>query len=182
MVNTNISNSSSSDIPKGKISVADINALSGVPKIVLAIAGLNGRTMSKFNSVMNSLIQTITSFSKLDKTTTDGLKGIESLANGLDKLANTRLVKLGISLAIVNATGIGKNFEKFVTEISSAINDKTIPDEKKITAVTEFITKVTPNIKKLALMAPLMPMFVLSSKMMSPGIKAYAKSIEALKR
>lgn len=178
--NTNISNSSSSDIPKAKISVADINALSGVPKIVLAIAGLNGRTMRNFNSVMNSLIQTITSFSKLDKTTTDGLKGIESLANGLDKLANTRLVKLGISLAIVNATGIGKNFEKFVTEISSAINDKTIPDEKKITAVTEFITKVTPNIKKLALMAPLMPMFVLSAKMMSPGIKAYAKSIEAL--
>ena len=29
-------------------------------------------------------------------------------------------------------------------------------------------------------MAPLMPMFVLSAKMMSPGIKAYAKSIEAL--
>lgn len=178
-----LSNSSSFDISSlsaDKIKITDLSPLSGIPSIVKSISALNGRTMKNFENVMKSLISIITLYSSIDKDTIEGLKGIESLANGLSKLSEAHLAKLGISLTLVNAMGLPKHLGKFIEGISEALTSAKLPDAKNIIALTDLITNIANPVKKLSLMTPLMPLFVLSSKMMGPGFKSLSKSLAHL--
>lgn len=168
------------DISNAKISPADLNMLSNVPTAIKEIANISSKTIKNFERTMYSLFRVIHNFDSLDKRTQNSLKSIESIAVGLDKLSQAHLLKLGLSLAIVNKTNLGKHLKDFIDGISDAFKDSNLPKSKELDSLTSFITNISPSIKKIAVLAPLMPMFILSSKMMSPGFKALAKSVKTI--
>lgn len=162
------------------MTIADLSTLSNIPAAVKAVASINSKTMKNFASVMRSLLDVIRDYSELDKRTLNGIKGIESIANGLDTLSKTHLIKLGITLKLVNNLGISKSLGEFVKGVTDVLNDTQLPQKEKIIALTNLINNLTDPVKKLALMSPLMPMFLLSTKIMYPGFKTLGKSLNYL--
>ena len=123
IINNNNIIQGAASAPGSNISVDDvINFIKSIPTLVKLVAGLSGKTLKQFESVLKDLSKSISNFAKT-----------------------------------VNKT-----------KVSNA-------DVKKFKMLIESVQGLGNNVKKIALLAPVVPLFTLSLKLMIPGIKLLSK-------
>lgn len=163
--------------------VRDISsALLSLPPAIKAVAGLGNRPIRNVVEVLDKLN---TAFASL-AVSNDALKGtiaLKNLADSLIKLQEIKFFSLILSFSVLDKAKIGKkigNVFRDIMDSYKSLGDITKEDMQAFEMFADGTTKLTTTARRFALMMPLMPMFLLSTAMFSPGLKILGKAISKM--
>lgn len=164
-------------------SVRDISsALLSLPPAIKAVAGLGNRSINNVVYVLEKLNSAFTVLSENN----DAIKGalaLKNLAEGLIKLQELKFFSLILSFNALDRAKVGEKMYRVFKDILTAyksVGEYTREDLEAFNLFANGTNKLSTTARQFAVMMPLMPMFMLSVALFSPGMKMLAKVIKKM--